>query len=135
MQDQYIINGKRYVLADEEKMDKSNWIWMPHAGHLCVGSKCQFKLNTYVNGYIVSSVGEWLPHDSKDGKFEEIGYDRLYETMVFKAKKSDNKCCPYEQDSGSDIDFEGYKKASEATLGHIAMCEKYAAMSEGNGKV
>ena len=40
---------------------KSEWIWMGHAGHLCVASRCRFHLNTYVNGYIVSTVGEYWP--------------------------------------------------------------------------
>lgn len=34
---------------------------MPHAGHLCVGHMCRFHLNTYVNGYIISTVGELWP--------------------------------------------------------------------------
>lgn len=40
---------------------KQDWVWMPHAGHLCVGHMCRFRLNTYVNGYIVSTVGEYFP--------------------------------------------------------------------------
>ena len=42
-------------------MSKKDWVYMPHAGHLCVARWCQFHLNTYVNGYIVSTVGEYFP--------------------------------------------------------------------------
>jgi hypothetical protein len=40
---------------------KSEWIWMPHPGHFMLGHYCRFKLNTYVNGYIISTVGELWP--------------------------------------------------------------------------
>ena len=75
-------------------MKKENWIWMPHAGHFICGNRCRFKLNTYVGKYIVSTVGE-MPHDeiskkynSNNTPFQEIGCNRMYETMVFKARKS-----------------------------------------------
>ena len=107
--------------------DKGKFVWMPHAGHFICGSRCQFKLNTYVGGYIVSTVGE-LPDTFKEesGKFTTIGLDRLYETMVFKARKSNNKCCPYEQTSGSEIDFAGYNKPEDAMVGHMKLCMKWA---------
>ena len=101
-------------------MDKTKWIWMPHPGHLIVARDCKFSLNTYVGKYIVSTVGEYLPDyqvreifaESRGitlvGKgearladymkkigYETIGSDRKYETMVFHAKKSDDKCCPF----------------------------------------
>src|SRR3990167_10381209 len=112
-----------------KRVDKSNWAWMPHAGHLIVSRSCQFHLNTYVNGYIVSTVGEYFPDsrvrqifaDSR-GKiikgmgdawdadymekigYEEIGLGRLYETMVFKGGKSKDKCCPYIAIDWSELD-------------------------------
>jgi len=124
---------------------------MPHAGHLCVGSDCRFHLNTYVGKYIVSTVGEYLPDapireimaESRgiilNGKgdmrladymkkigYEEIGCDRLYETMVFKAEKSKSSCCPYVASTWDDIDFEGYNTASKALKGHYKMCLKWS---------
>ena len=42
-------------------MIKEKWIWMPHAGHLCVGHDCRFHLSTFVGKYIVSTVGEYWP--------------------------------------------------------------------------
>lgn len=106
-------------------MKKDKWIWMPHAGHLCVGRDCKFHLNTYVGKYIVSTVGEYWPDrevrkihadcrnieiegrgDYWDADFMkkvgwlEIGCNRKYETMVFKASKSKSKCCHWEMSNG-----------------------------------
>jgi hypothetical protein len=39
----------------------NDWIWMPHAAHFCAAHMCRFHLSTYVNGYIISTVGEYLP--------------------------------------------------------------------------
>jgi hypothetical protein len=137
-------------------MEKSNWIWMPHAGHLCVGAQCQFHLNTYVGKYIVSTVGEYWPdrevreiHASvydnewfrknvslkgdffdsaymKKFGFEDLGFGRKYETMVFKAHKGKLKYCPYEQNSGEEVDMEGYNDAGDAYEGHKKMCNKWS---------
>jgi hypothetical protein len=125
---------------------------MPHAGHLIVGRDCRFHLNTCVGDFIVSTLGEWEP-DSQvyevlaqsrgillrgrgDARradymqklgFQEIGSGRLYETMVFRAKASGDLCCPWVMVDGEDLDFHGYNDAGEARLGHLAMCEKWAA--------
>jgi len=50
---------------------KGKWIWMPHAGHLIVSSDCRFHLNTYVGGYIVSTVGEYFPDEGVREIFAE----------------------------------------------------------------
>lgn len=121
-------------------------LYMPHAGHLICGNSCAFHLNTYLpTGHIVSTVGEYRPSFSRrhldqlvktggkepirargdDEGFEEIGANRLYETMVFKAVAVGSKCCPWSQESGADIDFAGYNTAADATAGHEAMCRKW----------
>jgi len=105
-------------------MKKEKWVWMPHAGHFVCGHRCQFKLNTYVGKYIVSTVGEMV-YDQNKG-FEEIGCDRLYETMVFKAVESGNKCCPYEIKVSDEVDFEGYNTPEEAYKGHLYLCDKWS---------
>jgi len=106
-------------------MSRKDWIWMPHPGHLCVSEKCLFSLNTYINGYIVSTVGEYKPNE-KSKKYEQIGWDRIYETMVFKAKKGETQCCPFTADiEGGEIDMKGYNCADTAMKGHYIMCEKY----------
>ena len=128
-------------------MKKENWVWMPHPGHLIVSRDCRFHLNTYVGSYIVSTVGEYLPDyqvreiiaESRNvelkGKgderladymkkigYEEIGCDRKYETMVFKAKKSKDKCCPYTAKDWGELDADGYNAAEDAFRGHYKMC-------------
>lgn len=118
-------------------MNKEKWVWMPHAGHFICGSRCQFKLNTYVGKYIVSTVGE-LPKTDIDRKYEqELENDWLsqftdinsygkYETMVFKAHKSKDKCCPYEIDVSKEVETNQYKTAEEAYTGHLKLCNKYS---------
>lgn len=145
---------------------EKEWIWMPHAGHLIIANECRFHLNTFVNGYIVSTVGEWWPDqevrrifakissesnyrpkkmdmslkgDAFDHEylkvfgFKEIGLDRIYETMVFKAKKyeGERKCCPYIMSNGEDLDFRGYTESEDAFKGHYEMCKKYDAEPSG----
>jgi hypothetical protein len=101
----------------DKEIDMSNWKWFGHAGHFICADKCRFHLTTKVGKYLVSTVGEYWPervvreihaevHDKKwfaenrnlkgdyfdhaymkKFGFEEIGCDRKYETMVFKAGK------------------------------------------------
>lgn len=126
---------------------------MPHAGHLIVGQDCRFHLNTYVGSYIVSTVGEYLPDAPvreslargrevdlvgigdarradymKKVGYEKIGYDRLYETMVFGAEQSaDGLCCPWRMADASELDMAGYNRPEDAFRGHMEMCERWAA--------
>jgi len=107
-------------------MGASEWIWMPHAAHFIAANRCQFRLATYVNGVIVSTVGEYRPGD--EGALRTIGLDRRYETMVFKALPADDECdaCPYRiAVEAGEIDFEGYNTAGAAYDGHLAMCRKW----------
>lgn len=129
---------------------------MPHAGHFICGDKCRFHLNTYVGGHVVSTLGElWSERSSREIHakvfdprwfeqnrqlkgyyfdnvymkkfgFETIGLNRLYETMVFKAKKTKNKCCPYSKVSDSELDFEGYNDVGKAVKGHMKYCKKWS---------
>lgn len=133
------------------KLVDRQMVFMPHPGHLIVARDCRFHLNTYVNGFIVSTVGEYWPDREVrkiisdvrkikiNGKgayydvdymkkigFEELGCDRLYETMVFKAKKVEGRsCCPYEVADYTELDFAGYNTPEDAYDGHMEMCEKY----------
>lgn len=132
-------------------MERNKWAWMPHPGHLIVARNCRFHLNTYVGKYIISTVGEYLPdyqvreiiaqsrkitlkgkgddrladYMKKIG-YEDIGLDRKYETMVFPAKKSKNKCCPHEMKDANNVDFDSYNSAADATVGHYKMCKKWS---------
>lgn len=113
-------------MEKKKEIDKSKWIWMPHAGHLIVGYMCRFHLNTRIEKYIISTVGEY-PNPEREDKFEEIGPHRLYETMVFPAMKSDNGCCPWTARNWLEIDTDGYNTAEDAYKGHLKMCNKYAS--------
>lgn len=111
-------------------MSKADWIWMPHPGHFIGARSCGFHLNTYVGGHIVSTVGEYLPEGGVvfgTGSFQEIGYQRIYETMVFAAGETsdDVQCCPYESIGGPELDFNPYNTPGDAYAGHLAMCEKW----------
>lgn len=138
------------------KKSKEKWVWMPHAGHFICARSCQFILNTYVGKYIVSTVGElWNDqivrrihasvHDKqwyekninlkgdyfdsaymKKFGFENIGCERKYETMVFKARKSEHKCCPYKIIVSEEVDTEGYNKPEDACRGHLKLCNKWS---------
>jgi len=135
-------------------MKKENWIWMGHPAHFCAANRCGFSLATYVGGYIVSTLGEYVPDapvreilaqsrniilegrgDVREADwmkkvgYEEIGSGRTYETMVFKAIKQNSICCPYEILCSEQLDFEGYNSAEEATKGHYKMCKKWAKVN------
>lgn len=107
---------------------KENWVWMPHWGHFIGGRSCKFRLNTYVGGYVVSTVGEYDPE--RTGEFEPLGIDGLYETMVFKATRETDseakKCCPYTAKSWDSLDMKRYDDPEEARKGHIKLCQKWA---------
>lgn len=144
------ING-RPVPRDE-------WRWFGHAAHLIVGQDCRFHLATAVGPWLVSTVGEYLPDekvrdiiaekrgivlrgmgDERRGDFlkrigfETIGYNRTYETMVFRIGRictTDGCGCgmPIPAD-WSELDMAGYNDAGTATRGHDAMCDKWAAVT------
>lgn len=110
--------------AKEAFTSTDAWIWMPHPAHLCVSDKCKFFLATTDGEYIVSTVGEYFQNEN-DKKPTTVGLNRLYETMVFKAKKSDNRCCPFVQASGEHLDAEGYNDPKDAREGHYKLCKKW----------
>jgi len=65
--------------------------------------------------------------------FKKFGYETLgagdksiYETMVFKARKSKEKCCRYVMVSGEDLDGQRYATSGEATKGHMKFCNKWS---------
>lgn len=113
-------------------MTRENWIWMPHAAHFIGSRRCEFHLATYVNGYIISTVGDYRPNPSLE-IYETVGIGRTFETMVFPAQARDSEnelCCIYEanHDDGH-LEMNGYNSATEARQGHYALCEKYDKMT------
>lgn len=101
--------------------------WFGHAGHFIAARRCNFHLTTRVGDYLVSTVGDWrLDDGSKEPT--EIGYGRLYETMVFRAGKpcdAEGCHCGLPEISGRELDIAGYNTGREARDGHMAMIGKY----------
>ena len=151
----------------KKSITPDKWKWFGHAGHLIVGHYCRFHLCTQVGKYLVSTVGEYWPERSvreihaevTDAKwwannrhrkgddfnsaymkrfgYEEIGCDRLYETMVFRAGEpcKSGKCgCGLPAISGCELECDGYNNAGEATRGHMRLCAKWA-QSQTKGAV
>jgi len=112
--------------------DPATWLWCGFKGHLCVSESCRFGLNTEVNGYRVSTVGAYVSSVSRNHTdYEEVGCDRLYETMVFRVDTSRpaeicGACHPVVD--WSEVECKGYNDPAAAVAGHMAMCRKYAAL-------
>ncbi len=134
---------------------KDKWVWMPHPAHFICARDCKFHLATVVGDYIVSTVGEMVPdapireifaetrgkslvgrgdarladYMEKIG-YEDIGYQRKYETMVFKASarepNPETDCCPYVIDASEELAMRGYNDAASAYRGHLALCDEWA---------
>jgi hypothetical protein len=102
-----------------------------HAGHLIVASSCIHHIHTHVNGYCVSTVGDYYPDYKRKGdsmgERETIGYGRFLETYVFKLKEGTDDVENY-----SEIDHEGWQTGEEADAGHEAMVAKYEARQSGS---
>lgn len=136
-------------------MKRENWVWMPHGAHFICARDCKFHLATYVGGYIVSTVGEMVPDAPVRERFassrgvtlegqgdarladymrkvgyQEIGFGRKYETMVFRAVARDpgpeTDCCPWRVSDFSEIEVRGYNDPVSATKGHYELCAEYA---------
>ena len=133
--------------------------WFGHAAHFICGHMCRFHLATTANGYLISTVGEmWPPRSSREIHagvydapwleknrhllgddfdaaymkrfgYEEVGLDRKYETMVFRAGKpcvAKGCNCGLPGIDGSELDFAGYNTAEDATKGHMKLLRKWA---------
>ena len=117
----------------------SKRVELAHAGHFICGHMCQMRRATYVNGYIVSTVGEYAPSSvwvgggfrtrRSDDPFEPIGAGpHLYETYVFHAKRRrgvGSKCCPYVMSDASEIEGKRHMTADEAVAFHEKTVRKY----------
>lgn len=117
---------------------KNNWVWMGRPAHFIGAAECLFRMATYIpaSNVIVSTVGDYRPFKGEGPT--DIGYDRKYETFVFKAKKG---CCsspdcgnPYSIVSGLEIDSLSANTGEEANLNHYKMCAKWAKKPPHSGK-
>lgn len=118
------------------------WEWYGHAAHFCCGRWCRFHMATKVGNYLVSTVGEFVHPRHSGGSEqteaawlvenwpgEDVGVNRKYETMVFKAGApcAGKGCkCGMPAISGHELDFKGYNTAGEACAGHLALCKRWA---------
>lgn len=143
-------------------MGKENWTWMPHVDSI-IGDDCQFRLCTYVNGYLITTIGEYLPErnilksihpldnklqtlkgDEFDRYFlskygyEKIAMGHLYQTQVFIAQKrveEEDQCCTHHRVKGEYcIESNGYAYAVSATVGHMNLCLEYDKKEFGRPK-
>lgn len=139
----------------------SEWKWFGNAGHFICGHYCRFHLCTQVGEYLISTIGEYVPDSlvreilattrgvrlkgqgddrladwMEKAGFEDIGFGRKFETIVFKAGKACNQegcdCGFPAPDDWTELDMEGYNSPGDATRGHYAMCQKYASGTTTN---
>lgn len=123
-----------------------SWVWNGMVGHFICGQWCRFHLATEVGPWLISTVGLYVhPRHSggrEDSEYkwlaknpfgEDIGLERKFETMVFRAgKKCDNGTCDcgIARIDGHEIDCNGYNTPGAANAGHYAMCEKWSRLAE-----
>ncbi len=88
------------------------------AGHFICADYCRFHLHTHVGKFCISTVGDYRVNRD-DVKMTEIGYKRIYETMVFDTKSRKSRW--------TELDMAGYGNEAAAEKGHEAMVAKYEA--------
>jgi hypothetical protein len=134
---------------------ESEWRWFGCAGHLIVSRDCRFHLCTQIGDFLVSTVGEYFPNESVreilartrgvtlEGQgdareadymrklgYEEIGFGRTYETMVFRTTgdvcDAPGCACGLPKVDYRELACDGYMTAGAATLGHMKLCQQVA---------
>ena len=101
----------------------ATWQWFGMAGHFIGAHDCLFHLHTHVGRFCVSTVGNYWPKGERLNQqdspvFEEIGYNRYFDTMVF-----------YLLSEGGDADWArpvfctSAQTNDEANENHILTCE------------
>ena len=102
------------------------------AGHFICAARCNFRRNTLIESgdtrVVVSTVGALRLKEDRQG-FSDLGCDRTYETMAFRAgaKCKANGCaCGQPVIVHPELEFRGYNDAKSATEGHYAVCLKFA---------
>lgn len=122
------------------RIPKSDWEWFGNVGHFICGRWCRFHLATRVGDWFVSTVGEYVhPRHSQGSEQaeaawletnypgEDIGYQRKYETMVFRAGEQPCSCgCGMPTGNFTEVECRGYNDAKAANNGHLELCERFA---------
>jgi hypothetical protein len=148
-------SGEARMERTMSRIPESEWRWFGNAGHFICGHYCRFHLCTLIGNFLVSTVGQYLPDSAVrnilagtrgialEGKgdareadymrkvgYEEIGYQRTFETMVFrvtgKACAAADCGCDMPQIIPAELAFSGYNTAGEATAGHMRHCAEVA---------
>ena len=58
-------------------------VYFGYPGHFCASHNCRWHLHTHVNGWCVSTVGDYHPRSNKESDPPEtVGVGRYYETYV-----------------------------------------------------
>ncbi len=107
-------------------MARKDWVWLGKPAHFIAAQRCVFRLATYIpsSNVIVSTVGEMRDQNGQ-GPVHPIGFDRTYETYVFKAVKAvDCPGCPYHI-IPTVIDCLPANSADDAFSNHYALAEKF----------
>lgn len=119
----------------------AEWEWYGSAAHFICGRWCRFHLATKVGPWLVSTIGEYVHPRHSGGNEqaeamwmknnwpgEDVGLDRKYETMVFRADGEVCPCgCGLPLVDGDCLGFRGYNDAKSAREGHMAECAIWAA--------
>lgn len=129
-----------------DMIEEKDWEWDGFKKHFIGGGQCEFGLATRIGDWVVSTVGGYQPYKYlRDNdptinileiknklEYISIGFNRKFETMVFKYKKPDCGCCTFACDVSQEHgDFFGsYNDAKEARKGHMEICKKVAAINE-----
>ena len=106
----------------------ASWRWLGHPGHFIAARRCFFRMATVVGDgrYLVSTVGEYQ-RSQEATEYTEIGWQRLYETMVFRVTEDGHECgCP--SMDPAELDMYPHNTPQSAEAGHLAACHKWDAM-------
>lgn len=94
-----------------------NRIEIDSPGHFIGAPRCKFFKHTHIGNRCISTVGEY---HSAEGRLEEIGYGRLYETMVFPIDSEGRNL------SWGELEADAYNSRRDAEAGHEDMCFRYS---------
>ena len=108
---------------------RTEWKWCGGAGHFICSHDCEFRLNTAVGRYRISTVGD-MRH-GRGGEMQTIGAgdSAFFETLIFLCTDEVDVCgvCLKIKD-WCEIDGRRCATWEEANTQHVEFCEKYAAV-------
>jgi hypothetical protein len=123
-------------------LPESEWVWCGYAGHFIAASSCRMHLHTRVGNYRISTVGDYrseLVWDratrthrprQPDDPPDDIGSGRKYETFVFRVS-GHGEHGEGTVDEWSEIWTEAYNEPTDAEMGHMDVCRRFARVAAG----